>query len=114
MYTVDCRTHHLTTDNPDRTEMPWGENILHNGGKYSVTIPEGLADGEYILRHEVILLSFLHITIAHPVTTMPSGPCSSHSWHTERRSILPQLRPGQNFRRRDYGPSRRHPNAWLI
>jgi len=38
---------------PARTSMPWGENILHNGGKYSVVIPVGLANGEYILRHEV-------------------------------------------------------------
>lgn len=33
--------------------MPWGENILHNGAKYSVTIPSSLANGEYLLRHEV-------------------------------------------------------------
>lgn len=39
---------------PARTSMPWGENILHNGGKYSVVIPAGLANGEYILRHEIL------------------------------------------------------------
>ncbi|KAG6916994.1 hypothetical protein DXG01_004339 [Tephrocybe rancida] len=38
---------------PARTAMPWGENILHNGGKYSVVIPAGLQNGEYILRHEL-------------------------------------------------------------
>ncbi|KAG6856680.1 hypothetical protein H0H87_001894 [Tephrocybe sp. NHM501043] len=39
---------------PARTAMPWGENILHNGGKYSVVIPEGLQNGEYLLRHEIL------------------------------------------------------------
>jgi hypothetical protein len=44
----------LITDNPNRTEVPWGENILHlTPSYYSVTIPEGLEDGEYLLRHEV-------------------------------------------------------------
>jgi cellulase len=39
---------------PDRTAMPWGENILHlTPSYYRVTIPAGLQNGEYMLRHEV-------------------------------------------------------------
>jgi cellulase len=34
--------------------MPWGENILHQmPSYYRVTIPAGLQNGQYILRHEV-------------------------------------------------------------
>jgi len=37
-----------------RSAYPWGENLLHlSPSIYKVTIPAGLANGEYILRHEV-------------------------------------------------------------
>jgi cellulase len=37
--------------------MPWGENILHlTPSYYRVTIPAGLQNGEYMLRHEVSLV----------------------------------------------------------
>ncbi|EIN14614.1 hypothetical protein PUNSTDRAFT_96583 [Punctularia strigosozonata HHB-11173 SS5] len=41
---------------PDRTTPgPWGEHILHlTPSYYQVTIPAGLADGEYLLRHEIL------------------------------------------------------------
>ncbi|KAI0050567.1 carbohydrate-binding module family 1 protein [Auriscalpium vulgare] len=41
--------------NPQRTALPWGESILHNTpSQYEVTIPAGLANGEYLLRHEIL------------------------------------------------------------
>jgi lytic cellulose monooxygenase (C1-hydroxylating) len=49
-------------DYPDRTAMPWGENILHQTPSYyKVTIPAGLMNGEYLLRHEV--LPFPNVTV---------------------------------------------------
>jgi hypothetical protein len=42
------------SDNPDRTAMPWGDLIVDRSpAQYGVTIPAGLANGEYIVRHEV-------------------------------------------------------------
>jgi len=38
-----------------RAALPWGENILHlNPSYYKVTIPAGLQNGEYIIRHEIL------------------------------------------------------------
>ncbi|KAI0275209.1 glycosyl hydrolase family 61-domain-containing protein [Gloeopeniophorella convolvens] len=41
--------------NPNRANLPWGESFLHlTPSQYLVTVPSGLANGEYILRHELL------------------------------------------------------------
>lgn len=41
-------------DNPDRGDLAWGEEVIRlKNSIYSVNVPAGLANGEYILRHEV-------------------------------------------------------------
>ncbi|KAG8924524.1 hypothetical protein FRC01_011382 [Tulasnella sp. 417] len=39
--------------NPNRTP-PWAEESLHSPGTYTIKIPASLANGEYLLRHEVL------------------------------------------------------------
>ncbi|KAI0826292.1 glycosyl hydrolase family 61-domain-containing protein [Irpex lacteus] len=43
--------------NPDRgSDLAWGEELLRlkTNSKYSVNVPAGLENGEYILRHEIL------------------------------------------------------------
>lgn len=39
--------------NPNRA-LPWAEENIHSPGTYTIKIPASLADGEYLLRHEVL------------------------------------------------------------
>ncbi len=42
------------TDNPNRGDIPWGENVIRLETQvYDVHVPACLKPGEYILRHEV-------------------------------------------------------------
>lgn len=55
---LDLSHAHILTslsDNPTRTGIPWGEDIIRvKGSQYSVTVPAELENGEYILRHEIL------------------------------------------------------------
>jgi hypothetical protein len=43
-----------------------GENLLHKQPSlYGVTIPTGLKDGEYLLRHEVRRICFVESALSH-------------------------------------------------
>lgn len=51
-----AQLHQLTSfaDNPSRGDLAWGEEVIRlESSKYSVTVPAGLKNGQYILRHEV-------------------------------------------------------------
>ncbi|KAH7102676.1 glycoside hydrolase [Auriculariales sp. MPI-PUGE-AT-0066] len=49
---IDQDGYHNSTT---RAAYPWGENLLHlTPSAYKVTIPAGLANGEYLLRHEIL------------------------------------------------------------
>lgn len=52
-------------DDPNRA-IPWAEENLHSPGTYTIKIPASLADGEYLLRHEIL---GLHVAVR---PTIPS------------------------------------------
>ncbi|KAG8909338.1 hypothetical protein FRC00_010320, partial [Tulasnella sp. 408] len=39
--------------NPNRA-LPWAEENIHSPGTYTIKVPASLANGEYLLRHEVL------------------------------------------------------------
>ena len=52
--TGDLLTDIHRTDNGNRGNVPWSENVIRmNTQFYNVTVPAGLKSGEYIIRHEV-------------------------------------------------------------
>lgn len=55
-YTPDDSTEWFKIDEEGETDGTWAQANLNSGAPANVTIPNGLAAGNYLLRHEIIAL----------------------------------------------------------
>ncbi|KAG8984141.1 hypothetical protein FRB90_005541 [Tulasnella sp. 427] len=89
--------------NPNRS-IPWAEENIHSVGTYTFTIPASLANGEYLLRHEILGLhvasqvngaqfypTCIQIKLTGGGSATPTGVALPGAYKTNDPGILMQL-----------------------